>query len=879
MKRNRHISKDLGELREKAEARLKRVLDRIMKKAPQDPVVLMQELQTYQIKLEMQNEELRSVQQELEESRNEYVDLYDNAPVGYCTLDANSTIRSINRTGAEMLGAEASRIVNRPFSLFVDGGDRAVLYAHFQDVIQSHRRQTCEVRMHGKGDAVIHARLQTVAAENEGGLNYRTTIIDLSENKRSEAALRESEERLRLAAQAASFGSYDLNVSTRELFRSPELKSLLGLPPDAPSRVPLDDALQFIHQDDRERIRQVIEASMDPRSGGKFQVEHRIVRADGSVIWVNMRGETFFEGEGGRRRPVRTTGVLLDITDRMLAEEALRQSEERFRTLADNIAQLAWMADEKGRVFWYNKRWFDYTGAGQEEMRGWGWQKVHHPDHVGRVMDSFRRSFEAGEEWEETFPLRGRDGGYRWFLSRAIPIRNEGGNVIRWFGTNTDITDRREMEEEIRHMAQHDTLTGLPNRRLFNEIITIEVAQARRNGTKLALFFLDLDRFKEINDTLGHETGDELLKQTAVRLRSAIRTSDTAARIGGDEFNVLITDIFYPEYASEAAQKILNEIRRTFSVKGHDLTLSTSIGISVFPDDGEEIDTLLRYADIAMYYAKEHGRNMYQFYNPVINTRSLERMRLENSLREAIEQNQLRLYFQPLVAVETRKMVSAEALVRWQHPDRGLLEPGQFFAAAEEVGFMSEIDNWVMQAAGVQIKRWIDDGISPPRVTVNLSNSRFQSPGLVKRISGILEETGLPPACLEIEIAELTTMGDIERTIALLQELTPMGVQISIDHFGTGCLSLSHLKRMPVRKLKIDRSFIREIPDGPDGRAVVAAVLLLAHSLKLKVVAAGVEMDDQLSFLAEARCDEAQGFLFSQPLPAERFRELVMAGR
>jgi diguanylate cyclase (GGDEF)-like protein/PAS domain S-box-containing protein len=827
---------------------------------------------------------------------------------------------------------------------------------------------------------------------------------DITAHRKAEEALRESEERMRLAAQAASFGTYDVNVAAGEVFLSPELKTLFGVTADGVSRVPLSQGLQFVHPDDHERVSRALHGSMDPQSGGKFQVEHRIVRTDGTILWVHMRGETFFEGRGAHRRPVRSTGVLLDITDRKRAEEALRESEERyrglvhaassavwrmsadgrtlleitgavanvriepekisgdwinyihpgdrertlegwreaistkslyeaehrnlhsdgsyhyyhsrgvpvvnqagevrewigfsvditerkraehalreseerFRTLADNIAQLAWMADEKGWVFWYNKRWFDYTGSTQEEMRGWGWQKVHHPAHAGRVVESLRRAFETGEAWEETFPLRARDGSYRWFLCRAIPIRNEQGRVVRWFGTNTDITDRMLMEEEIKQMAQHDMLTGLPNRRLFNEIIAHELAQARRNGKKLAVFFLDLDRFKEINDTLGHETGDELLKETAARLKAVMRVSDTVARIGGDEFNVIIPDIYYPEYASEVAQKILNEIRRPFKIKGHDLTVSTSVGISIFPHDGEEIDTLLRYADIAMYHAKEKGRNNYQFYNPVINTRSLERIRFEASLRQAIDKGEFRLYFQPLVDVLSGRMVSAEVLLRWQHPEKGLLEPWQFLGVAEETGFMADIDEWVLKSAGKQLKSWIDEGVSPVCVTVNLSNRQFQSPELLKRISGVLTETGLPAECLDIEITESTAMGDIENTISRLDELTGLGVHVSIDNFGMGYTSLNHLRRLPIRKLKIDRSFIQDIAGDSGDRAIVNAVLLMAHSMKLEVVAEGVEQDDQMTFLRQAHCDQAQGYLISRPMPADSFRELVRSGK
>jgi diguanylate cyclase (GGDEF)-like protein/PAS domain S-box-containing protein len=827
---------------------------------------------------------------------------------------------------------------------------------------------------------------------------------DVTAHKRAIEALQESEERMQLASQAANLGTYDIDLVSRRVFWSPELKSLFGLPGHGGETVPLEEGLRFVHPEDLPRVKKALSASMDPVSGGKFVEEHRIARTDGSILWVNMRGETFFEGEGEARRAVRTTGVLLDITkrkqaeaafreseeryralvhagsnavwrmsadgdtlleltgnvarqftqpekrsgewinlihpddrkrtleawrraveskslyenesrtvhadgtyhyflsrgvpvlnasgkvrewigssldvtERKRAEEALRESEERFHTLADNIAQLAWMADETGWVFWFNKRWFDYTGTNLEEMRGWGWTKVHYPEHVGRIEEKFLKSFEKGEAWEDTFLLRSREGNYRWFLCRVIPIRDEQGKVVRWFGTKTDITDRKRMEEEIRHIAQHDPLTGLPNRRLFSEIITVELAQSRRSGRRVAIFFLDLDRFKEINDTLGHETGDELLKQTALRLRSVIRTSDTVARIGGDEFNVVISEITYPEYASEVAQKILNEIRKPLDIKGKELVVSTSIGISVYPDDSEEIDTLLRYADIAMYYAKEHGRNMYQFYNPVINTRSLERMRLETGLREAIERDQFRLYLQPLVDVQSLRIVSAEVLLRWQHPDRGLLEPGGFFPSAEEIGFMPEIDAWVFTTAGNTIKSWMDQGVKPVCIAVNLSSAQFENPDMTERIARMLRETGIPPQCLEIEIKESTAMADVESAMRRLGELRNMGIRISIDNFGMGCSSLNHLKKLPVHKLKMDRSFVRDLVNNPGDRAIITAVLLMAHTMKLKVAASGVESCDQLAFLKKARCDEAQGYLLGRPVPAEEFRDMLTAGK
>ena len=557
-------------------------------------------------------------------------------------------------------------------------------------------------------------------------------------------------------------------------------------------------------------------------------------------------------------------------------EKTLREREEQYRTLFESIDEgycVLEMRIEPDKPLDY--RFIEINQAFEKQStlvdaKG-KWMRELRPEHEESWFEIYRDVALTGKPVR--FELSGKAMGGRLFTLYAFRLGNpEQRRVAVLFN---DITERKRLDEEIRHMAHHDAMTGLPNRRLFMDLLTLEMAQARRNRKKLAVLFLDLDRFKEINDTLGHETGDELLKQVAARLKASVRVSDTIARIGGDEFNVIIPDIYYPEYASEVAQKIMNEIRRPFTVHGHELTVSTSIGISIFPDDSEEIDTLLRYADIAMYHAKERGRNTYQFYNPVINTRSLERMKFQNSLRQAIARSEFRLYYQPLVDVKTRKIVSAEVLLRWQHPESGLLMPGQFLNAAEDIGLMMDIDEWVLKAAGKQISSWIDEGVSPICITVNLSSRQFQNPYLGARISQILEETGLPPECIDIEIPESVAMGNIDNTISRIGELTKMGVHASIDDFGTGYSSLSQLKRLPIQKLKIDKSFVRDIETSSNDRAIVKAVLLMAHSMNLRVVAEGVENEDQLAFLREQQCDEAQGFLFSGPLSADKFRELA----
>ncbi len=436
----------------------------------------------------------------------------------------------------------------------------------------------------------------------------------------------------------------------------------------------------------------------------------------------------------------------------------------------------------------------------------------------------------------------------------------------------------RKMDEEIRHMAYHDALTGLPNRRLFNSLLTHEVAQSRRHDKKMAIFFLDLDRFKDINDTLGHDAGDELLKEVAERLKATVRACDTIARIGGDEFNIILADIDHVEVIADIAQKIVECFRKTFTIDGHEFHMSTSIGISIYPDDSEEISALLRYADIAMYHAKKVARNTYQFYDPEINVRTIERMQMNNLLLHSVKRGELTVHYQPRVDIKTKDIVGAEALVRWNHPVMGLLDAAQFIPLAEETGFVASIDEWVLRNVCEQVKLWQDAGLSAS-VTVNLSARQLQSPHLVAKVSQIFDETGVPPECLHLEITESVAMHNIERTAERLKELSEMGVQIYIDDFGTGYSSLNYLKRLPIECLKIDKSFIRDIAGDSDDRTIISAVTAMAHKMRLRVIAEGVETQEQFSFLRFAGCDEVQGFLFSRPLPAENFEELMSASQ
>lgn len=475
---------------------------------------------------------------------------------------------------------------------------------------------------------------------------------------------------------------------------------------------------------------------------------------------------------------------------------------------------------------------------------------------------------------EDFFPGVGENG--RWLRFRAAPLRNARGEVIGAIETLEDITGRRKAEQTLQHQAYHDALTGLPNRMLLNDRLTLTLAHAHRSQQMVALLFLDLDRFKKINDTLGHNVGDRLLQAVAKRLTALVREGDTVARMEGDEFILLLPGIARAEDVARIARRILEAFKHPWMLDGQELHITASIGIALYPGDGEDAETLLKNAGIAMYRAKKQGRNNYQLYNQIMNVRTTKRLALGNSLRHALEREEFVVYYQPQVNISTGEITGVEALVRWQHPDLGLLSPAEFIPLAEETGLIIPIGEWVLRTACAQNKAWQDAGYRPVTVTVNISARQFQQQNLVETVGRVLKETGLDPHYLVLEITESAAMQNADLTIATLRSLKEIGIHISIDDFGTGYSSLSYLKYFPLDTLKIDGSFVQDLTTDPNNAAIVTAIITMAHSLKLKVIAEGVETQEQFTFLKQQKCDGIQGYLFSEPLPAGAFEKMLM---
>ncbi|OGW25749.1 MAG: hypothetical protein A2X59_03995 [Nitrospirae bacterium GWC2_42_7] len=476
------------------------------------------------------------------------------------------------------------------------------------------------------------------------------------------------------------------------------------------------------------------------------------------------------------------------------------------------------------------------------------------------------------------------------FEVTTTPIKDNSGMIILAIHIARDITARKKAEEKIKHLAYYDNITGLPNRTFYKELLAREIAYARRYNQPLFTLFIDLDSFKQVNDTLGHDIGDQLLKAVGDRLARSLRNSDevarmddgqtpeTVSRLGGDEFIVLLRGISKTEDAAIVAGRILQDISEPLEIGGHEITITASIGISVYPTDGEDVKTLMKSADLAMYHAKDKGKNNYQFYSSNMNVVVLKRLSLENDLRKALEHNEFLLYYQPKVAIKNNKIVGAEALLRWQHPGSGIVSPLDFIPVAEETGLIVPIGEWVIRTACQQNKEWQKLGFEPISIAVNLSNRQFEQSNLLEMIIRTLKEIDMATKYVELEITESSLMKNPDAAIAILNELKDIGITIAIDDFGTGYSSLEYLKRIPLNSLKIALPFIRNILTSPDDAAITKTIITLAHNMNLKVIAEGVETKEQLDFLRTLGCDEVQGYFFSKPLPADEFMKLLQKG-
>ena len=606
--------------------------------------------------------------------------------------------------------------------------------------------------------------------------------------------------------------------------------------------------------------------------GGTQVQEMQLDHADGSRRSMMLYQAAHHSPDGQRDGIV---GILLDVTQLKNAQDQLRLAAKVFENSREAIV----ITDAENRIVSINRSFSDITGYESNEVIGRTPSILNSGEHGREFFAALWSALKKDGYWQGEIWNRRKNGElYPEWLAIST-VADEQGHILHHIGIFSDITERKMADERIRFLAQHDALTGLPNRLLLEDRLRQAIASAQRQGERVAVIFVDLDHFKTINDSLGHHMGDRLLKEVAVRLTACVRASDTVSRQGGDEFVIVLAQVTDPDDVAQVAKKVLAGVGQPYAIEGLELHTTPSVGIALYPDDGSDTATLIKNADAAMYHAKDRGRNNYQYFTQALNSRAFERLSLENSLRRALERNEFLLHYQPQFNLESGAVIGAEALIRWQHPDYGLMPPNKFIPVAEDSGLIIPLGEWVLREVCRQNRAWQETGLPPIPVAANLSALQFRQENLVESIGRILRESGLAPHLLELELTESAIMKSGEATVETLRQLKGMGLRLSIDDFGTGYSSLGYLKRFPIDKLKIDRSFVRDITTDPDDAAITRAVVGMAQSLRLQVIAEGVETVEQADFLRAEGCHEIQGYLYSKPLGAAEFETFLRKWR
>ncbi|MDA8443179.1 MAG: EAL domain-containing protein [Peptococcaceae bacterium] len=786
-------------------------------------------------------------------------------------IDTKGNILEVNTAAEKMYGYSREEFLSMQAYDLRLSGDKSAMVQNMEAAVQA--GFTFETVHYHKDGTLIQVEVSLQGTTYDNKTTVLGIIRDITERKQAEAALRESESFLRATQAIGRIGSYKLDFTTRVWQSSAELDNIFGIDTNYTHNV--EGWLGIVHPDWREKLAHYYDQVITTRE--RFDYEYQIARlSDGEARWVHGLGELELDGAGN---PVHLMGTIQDITERKAIERALWQEKERAQVTLASIGDGVLTTDVHGRVTFVNAVAQALTGWSNEAAAGLPIEDVFEisHEHTGQTLPqpvrqclNERRTIALANH----AILRHRDGQREFPIEdTAAPIREHDGQVIGAVLVFHDVSEKRILMNRLAHQAEHDALTDLPNRTMFKSRTQATILEAQRRQEQLAVFFLDLNDFKLVNDTLGHAAGDKILCEVGNRLSSVVRPNDMLARHGGDEFLVLVPDLTSVHQAAQLAQTLLSALIPPFQWQGKELFITASIGISIYPNDGAEPETLIQQADMAMYQAKADGRNHYNFFTLALNEQLSERLALQSEMRRALERREFVLFYQPQYRLDTGEFCGMEALVRWLHPTRGLLLPHKFISLAEDSGFILQLGEWVLRTACTYNKQLQDNGYPRARVAVNLSARQFRQKDLALQIDQILTQTGLSPEWLELEITESLSMQDVDLSIEILQRLNQMGIRLSIDDFGTGFSSLSCLSQFPLDTLKIDRSFVAQLNGRSD--AIVLTIIQLAQNLGLKVIGEGVETKEQLNFLRARGCDAAQGFLMAKPVPAEKVAALL----
>ena len=673
-----------------------------------------------------------------------------------------------------------------------------------------------------------------------------------TEHTEIEAQIRHSEQELRAILDSMQDTCYQVDKNGTVTRVSSAVHQLIGFTPEEIIGTRLADL--YVDPQGREKFLRAL-----TKSGGQISnYEAQLRCKSGKIIWVSTNAHFNLNKQG---QVIGIEGTTRDVTERRQSETLMRELSAALEQTADSVSIISL----DGTIEFVNASYETTTGYSKEEAIGQNARLLKSGKHDKPFYQDMWKTILEGKVFFDVFINRKKDGSLYYEETSISPLKNEDGAILKFISVGKDITERMETQQRLHYLAHHDVLTSLPNRALFLDRLNHALRRTTDKNEKLAVLFLDVDRFKVINDTLGHDIGDRVLTDLANRLDQCVYQGDTIARLSGDEFAIIIENLAHTDQATNLARAILNELSEPFIIDSHTLFVTTSIGISVSPIDGIDSQTLLKHADIAMYRAKDKGRNTYQYYSADMSTRALERLSLETHLRYALERDEFSLIYQPQMDALTGELIGVEALLRWYHPDLGLIMPTDFIPILEETGLIPQVGDWVINNACEQVAFWHQKYNTRFRLSVNISARHFSNPNLVSTINAALINTGLDPSLLEVEITESVIMRDDQWVRMAFQALKEMNIRIAIDDFGTEYSSLNYLKRFPVSTLKIDRSFVRDITTDPDDAAIVKAIIAMGKSLKLQVIAEGVENEEQLDFLIQHNCDLVQGYLFNLP--------------
>ena len=815
--------------------------------------------------------ERKRTEEDLRRSNEVLQSILDNIPGGVSVFDGDLRLVVCNEA--------FKRLLDLPDGLFADPHPSFEAFIRFNAARGDYGSEDIEgqvARIVERARKPVAHQFERVRPDGQAlevrgaplpGGGFVTIYTDITTRKHGENELLRLHERLSLAVETASMGIWDWDAVANVVVADERVFNLFGVS-SAGREGRFNDFSDYYHLDDRARVAAQVRDFLRG-AGSVDRLSYRIVRPDGSLRHIDVHYSVTRDLAG---RVLRAVGVTFDVTERKRNEERLLLSEKVF----DSSPVAILIADPANRIVSVNSAFARITGYGEDEALGRDPKFLGSGLHDAAFYRSMWQTLAATGYWEGEIWDRRKNGEIypKWMTISTVHDRHDN-HLTHYVAIFSDITERKRAEEHIRHLAHHDPLTSLPNRMTLEARLHQSIAEARRGGRSVAAMFLDMDRFKTINDTLGHHVGDLLLIEVARRLKDAVRASDTVARLGGDEFVVVLPGLETPDVATTLAGAILERLSETYRIEGHELHSTPSIGIALYPQDGEDVTTVMKHADTAMYHAKSKGRNNFQFFSHSMNAAAMERLEVERQLRDALQNDQFLLHYQPRLDMDGR-VTGAEALIRWNRPGKGLQPPSVFIPIAEETDLINRIGDWVLATVCRQIRSWLDAGLRPPHIAVNLSARQLRQPSLLGHVSAVLAATGVPAELLEIEITESMAMENPHKAALLLQEFKGMGIALAMDDFGTGYSSLAYLKRLPLDYLKIDRSFVADITVDANDLAIAKGTIALAHSLGLKVIAEGVETEGQLDLLRSHGCDEVQGYLYARPLPPAELETFLL---